>query len=295
LLTKREADIMDRAIPGSRMADSTAIAHRLKVLLSTEAQRLKRVCDIVRLATGWGADTAQRQRDVVPRELAPWLAPTETDAQPKAFDPVEWEGQKFGTGEGELHRMSLARSDDVLALAIAQHFPAADGYISTPQPSLWHGVFPAEVCLFHPAKALAPEDALTGEFNTLLVELKKMATADLEAAKEAMLPRQLISLRVPLRTGPRVAGGGPKKPKRTAAKVPGRFAGEHLAGIVHAALRQDNPLDKNDTRPMEYAPEFWARFGGFGDHRPSPGAPHRKNRNRRQGPRDPSPPPPNNQ
>jgi hypothetical protein len=264
LLTPRESDILSRnesaGNTATPMGDRAAIAGRLTNLWTSEVSRVQRNLRVVSMATGMDV-TAEQQRQVVPKELAPQkedpsftLGFATAEGQTSS---VTWGGQEFGAASEQIHRMALPHYDDVLVQSIAHLFPTLDGYFSRPQPSLWHGVLPAEMCVLSPAKSLSLDADLTAEFTGMLADLRKSNAGTLEKARSAMLPRQLISLRVPMRIGKVEGGAGASK---AAARVPAALT-SRMGTALDYALFMDNPLDKNDTRHIEAVQDFWFRPG----------------------------------
>jgi len=111
-----------------------------------------------------------------------------------------------------------------------------------------------------PAKSLRLDADLTAEFTAMLADLRKSNTGTLEKARSAMLPRQLISLRVPMRTGKVEGGAGAGSKAAGSTPLPTALA-SRVGTALDYALFMDNPLDKNDTRPIEAIQDFWFRPG----------------------------------
>jgi len=247
------------------------VRNRLCNLFENEAGRARRVRDVLRLATGMGS-AVQQQLWVAPQHMKgadSFVVERDGSGKEETTDSLEFAQTLYSTSSSSaqqgngLNRLSLPRYDDVLVMAIAEYLPKLDGYLSGPQPSTFHGVYPPEAGLCRPSASLFPDEDITGEVVAVMAKMLEdtEVTTHVGKAMGVLRSRQIVSLTLPLRTDapPRpspIGGGGKAQSKKTAAsKLLDPYHG--LIDFAHIPLFADNPLDKNDTRIQETIRDFW--------------------------------------
>ena len=227
----------------------------MKRALSYEQKRLNKLVTAVKFATGMGASLTQQESilryvhhdDAV--TLRDGFGTKDGDVSPS----VTMGGVSFGHGEHEFNRISVGKYDYLMALAVQEALPWADGYAASACPSTWHRdqLYPSEVCLFKPGHCLSEGARQLDEFPEVKKHLtgKKVKTEPLETPS-------------PYSYGTRIYLEGRKEEtssgvSETVGGAPDTVVSASMETLA-PVMSLDNPLCNNDVSTLDANFEAWS-------------------------------------
>lgn len=124
--------------------------------LSYEQKRLNKLLTAIKFATGLQA-SKQDQEEILSNVFGQEQKLRDGfDTEEAIQMNVQLDDTLFGNDAGKFNRVSVAKYDYVMTIALKEALPWADGYVSAGTPSTWHvnQLYPSEVCLFQPGHCL---------------------------------------------------------------------------------------------------------------------------------------------